>query len=651
MSGFFVFCWVGLSIRLFQVQIIDGEELRLLGQKQGKVQQELKAVRGNFFDKNNKDITQNIIHYSFAVRPDEIQNKDQLAETVSEYLGKEKERYMKKLDSKGAFVYLERNLLGSQCQDLLLNQPAGLIVERKSYRHYPHENLASQVLGFVNVDNDGIAGIELKYNDYLIGTPGWIVRQVSGRGNTKINTALPKKLPIDGANIQLTIDLDYQAILQEELAFQLEKTQSVSAMGLILDPQTGDILAMSTLPDFDPNFPGRSEIGFQRNKVITEQFEPVSTYKIVPILAAVDQNTVALSQEFNCEDGSYNYAGQSIKDWDNFGLLTMPQIMENSSNVGVIKIAETVGSNHIYRYGRDLGFGMRTMVNLHGEHPGTLRQVSDWSDISLAEVSLGHEVGVTALQLGMAYAAIANGGILMKPRLVKQIVSSSGKIIYAEKPEVIRKVASKEVMNIMTDMLCRVVDTGTGVRAGINGWSVAGKTGTAQKFIDGEYSDSKFISNFVGFLPADDPQLVGIIVLDEPKFGFHWGGHGAAPVFHRVMERIINMDDSINRPKPQTQFQGQILAEESLPLPHTSDKSVTTPVTLSHNVNVINVMADKNGDIYLPDVRGMSLRKARTLLRKIGLRTYFKGSGKVIWQSPKPGTIMDNGSICTIGLK
>ena len=651
MSGFFVIFWVGLSVRLFQIQIIDGDELRAIGIDQGEKEQVLNAVRGNIYDRKDAPITQNIIHYSFAVRPNEINSTEEFAETFSTLLGREKDRYLKKLDSKGSYVYLERNLLRSQCEELLLNKPKGLIVERKSYRHYPHENIASQVLGFVNVDNEGIAGVELKYNDYLQGTPGWIVRQVSGTGKTKINSTLPKKLPIDGANIQLTLDLNYQAILQEELSIQMEKTGSISAMGLILDPQTGDILAMSTVPDFDPNNPGKSDFGFQRNKVVTDQFEPGSTFKIVPILAAVDQNTVPLSKEFNCEDGKYNYGGQTIKDWDNFGLLTMPQVMENSSNVGVIKIAETLSPNHIYRYGRDLGFGIRTMVNLDGEHPGTLRKVSEWSEISLAEISLGHEVGVTALQLGMAYAAIANGGFLMKPRLVNQIVSSSGKVIHNEKPEVIRKVASKEVMDIMNDMLCRVVETGTGIKAGIKGWNIAGKTGTAQKFIDGKYSDKKFISNFVGFLPAENPQLVGVIILDEPKFGYHWGGHGAAPVFHKVMERIINMDDSIHRLKPQTRFEGQLLAGESLPLPHTSEMTMTTPVPLQRNMKVIQVVANKNGGIHLPDVRGMSLRKAKTLLREIGVRTLFKGSGKVIWQSPKPGTIMDNGSICTIGLK
>ena len=651
MSGLIVFCWVGLSMRLFQIQIVDGEHLRLKGQNQSMVQKPLKAIRGNIYDRNNVSFTRNIIHYSFGVHPMQIENKEKFAEQISECLDGDKDTYLKKLNSSKSFEYLERNMMRSHCEKLLINKPEGLIVERDSRRYYPHGNIASQALGFVDLDDKGISGIEQKYNNYLAGKAGWVVRQMSGRGKSTFKTNLPQKPPIDGANIQMTLDLEYQAILQEELAAQRDKTDATAAMGLIMNPQTGEILAISSVPDFDPNYPGRSEIGWQRNKVITDQFEPGSTYKIVPILAAVDRNTVSLWEEFNCENGSYIFAGRTIKDWEDFGLLTMPQIMENSSNVGVIKIAETLGTNTLYRYSRDFGFGMHTNINIAGEHPGTLRHVSEWSDISLAEISLGHEVGVTAIQLGMAYAAIANGGFLLKPRLVKQIVSPSGEIVYSEQPEVIRKVASKDVMDIMTDMLCRVVETGTGTKASIKGWTVAGKTGTAQKFIDGHYSNKKFISNFVGFFPANNPQLVGVIILDEPKIGYHWGGYGAAPVFHKVMERIINMDDSIRLLKPQTIEKDHMLVQERLPLSHTSDNTVAKPVVLSNAMSIVPVVQKANGDTYLPDVRGMSLRKARSVIRQIGLRTHFKGSGKVIWQSPKPGTIVTHGSICTIGLK
>ncbi len=650
-SGLIFLCWIGLSIRLFQIQIIDGESLRMKGLTQGRVQEPLRSVRGNIFDRNNILLTRNIIHYSLGVHPSKIHKKQELADKLSACTGRDSKDYLKKLESKKSFIYLERNLQRSQCEDILIDKPYGVIIERDSRRYYPHGHIASQILGFVNIDDLGIAGLEQKFNKQLTGTPGWVIKQMSGKGKSIFKTNFPVQLPIDGANIQLTLDLEYQAILQEELSAQVEKTGSSSAMGLIINPQNGAILAMSSVPDFDPNYPGRSEKKRLRNKVISDQFEPGSTYKIVTALGAIDRNTVSLWQEFNCENGSYEFAGRKINDWGNFGLLTLPQIIENSSNVGVIKIAEMLGPSLLYKYSRDFGFGTPTNISIAGEHSGTLRHLEEWSQLSLAEISLGHEVGVTTLQLGMAYAAIANGGFLMKPRLVNQIVSPDGKILYSEKPEVIRKISSKDVIETMVDILCRVVETGTGTKAAINGWAVAGKTGTAQKFIDDHYSNKKFISNFVGFLPANNPQLVGVIVLDEPRIGYHWGGHGAAPVFRRVMERIINMDDSIRNFKPQTISKDPQWVQESLPLPHTLDDAITSPVALSSQMRITNVAQKNNGKSYMPEVRGMSLRKARTVLRKLGLHTNFTGSGKVIWQSPKPGTIIKDGSICSIGLK
>ncbi|MDP5957703.1 MAG: hypothetical protein QGF82_03020, partial [Candidatus Marinimicrobia bacterium] len=217
-SGLIVFCWVGLSVRLFQIQIIDGEKLRLKGQNQSMVQKPLKAIRGNIYDRNNVSFTRNIIHYSFGIHPTQIEDKEEFAEHISECLHGDKDIYLKKLNSSKSFEYLERNMMRSHCEKLLINKPEGLIVERNSRRYYPHGNIASQALGFVDLDDKGISGIEQKYNNYLAGTAGWVVRQISGRGKTIFKTNLPQQAPIDGANIQMTIDLEYQAILQEELA-------------------------------------------------------------------------------------------------------------------------------------------------------------------------------------------------------------------------------------------------------------------------------------------------------------------------------------------------------------------------------------------------------------------------------------------------
>ncbi len=640
LSCFLIFAWVGLTARLFQIMVIDSAAYREQGFSQSQKNEKLLAVRGNIYDRHDRPLTRNIIHYSLGAHPSKIKNKQSFSELIAKATGREAENYIGKLESKSDFVYLDRNLRRDKVESILGTRIAGLVIERKSRRSYPHSNVAAQIVGFTDVDDEGLVGIEKEFNTLLSGTPGWVVKQVNGEGRSQIKTSFPMMPPVDGANIQLTIDLEYQSILQEELARRVNESNAKGAMGVLMDPQTGAILAMASLPDYDPNRPGASPTENQKNKAITDQFEPGSTYKVVAATAAVATQTVSLFDEFYCEDGQFTVAGKTITDHEKFGLLTFPQIIAHSSNVGTIKIAQELGRNPLYQYSRDFGFGTLTGIRFPGETQGTLRQIKDWSEISLAEVSIGYEVGVTALQMVSAYAAIANGGFLLKPRLVEQILGQNGNVVYAEKPEVIRKVADPEIMATVKDMLVEVVKTGTGSKARIQGWSVAGKTGTAHKFMDGSYSD-KYISNFAGFFPAENPQVVGIIILDEPKYGLHWGGYGAAPVFRRVAQRIINMDDSIQYHKPKTKRFNTMIAD---------NQNVAVPTSIPALNTVSPYPAYQDGYTIVPDVRGMSIRKAKQILIAANLRADFTGSGHVVWQSPKPGTKKLPGSICTMGL-
>jgi len=640
LSCFLIFAWVGLTARLFQIMVIDSAAYREQGFRQSQKNETLLAVRGNIYDRHDRPLTRNIIHYSLGAHPSKIKNKQSFSELIAEATGREAENYIGKLESKSDFVYLDRNLRRDKVESILGTRIAGLVIERKSRRSYPHSNVAAQIVGFTDVDDEGLVGIEKEFNTLLSGTPGWVVKQVNGEGRSQIKTSFPMMPPVDGANIQLTIDLEYQSILQEELARRVNESNAKGAMGVLMDPQTGAILAMASLPDYDPNRPSASPTENQKNKAITDQFEPGSTYKVVAATAAVATQTVSLFDEFYCEDGQFTVAGKTITDHEKFGLLTFPQIIAHSSNVGTIKIAQELGRNPLYQYSRDFGFGTLTGIRFPGETQGTLRQTKDWSEISLAEVSIGYEVGVTALQMVSAYAAIANGGFLLKPRLVEQILGQNGNVVYAEKPEVIRKIADPEIMATVKDMLVEVVKTGTGSKARIQGWSVAGKTGTAHKFMDGSYSD-KYISNFAGFFPAENPQVVGIIILDEPKYGLHWGGYGAAPVFRRVAQRIINMDDSIQYHKPKTKRFNTMIAD---------NQNVAVPTSIPALNTVSPYPAYQDGYTIVPDVRGMSIRKAKQILIAANLRADFTGSGHVVWQSPKPGTKKLPGSICTMGL-
>jgi len=627
-----ILVWIGLSTRLFQVMVIQGHEYREQGIIQGQKNEKLIAIRGNIFDRKDVALTQNIIHYSLGAQTLKIKDKVLFADKISNVTGRDVGYYINKLNTKKSFVPLEHKLRQSRVKALLGERIPGLVIERKSRRSYPQENIAAQVVGFTDIDDRGLTGIEKEYNSHLTGKAGWVVKQVDGKGKSQIKTSFPINPPIDGSNIQLTIDLEYQSILHEELNRRIKETESKGAMGIMIDPQTGAILAMASIPDFNPNQHELFPIENQKNRVITDQFEPGSTYKIVTATAAVATNAVSLYEEFNCKEGKVNIAGKVISDHEKFGLLTFSQIIAHSSNVGMIKIAQQLGREPLYKFSRNFGFGTQTGIRFPGEAKGKLRKTKDWSEMSLAEVSIGYEVGVTALQLASAYAAIANGGFLIKPHLVKQILSSKGDVIYAEEPKIIRKIGNPEIMEVVKDMLVDVVEYGTGGKARINGWSIAGKTGTAHKFIDGAYSN-KYISNFAGFFPAEKPQVVGVVILDEPKYGYHWGGYGAAPVFRRVAQRIINVDDTINHQEPKPKNLPKILIADDV-----------------RNNPLVPLSAYQDGYAVVPDVRGMSIRKAKKMLIKSNLRAKFKGSGHVVWQSPTPGTKKLPGTICTIGL-
>lgn len=653
-----IFAWGGLGYRLFNIQVTNGDKYHNQGQRQSQTKVILPALRGNIFDKNGIPLTRNIIHYTIAADPSLVKNKQLIAKELSKLTGKPNNYYIKKLNSKSSFAYLERNLQKKYAQPIIDKQFDGIIVQRRAYRSYPQDNIIGQLVGFTNVDDIGLAGIEQIYNNRLSGKDGWIIKQRSGKGNVNVKNNYPKQEPIDGADIQLTINIEYQSVLQQELLKQLKRTAAVSATGVIINPQSGAILAMASVPDFNPNQPNKSATENQKIRACTDQFEPGSTFKIVAATAAIDKNLVKIEDEFDCENGTYQYKSITINDHKPHNMLTFGEIIEKSSNIGIIKVASHVGEKSLLKYAQEYGFGTSTNIGLSAESSGTLRKLKDWSKISLAEISMGHEVGITALQLAMAYGAVANGGILLKPYLINNIKNTDGVSIYSEKPVVIRKIANENVMKQLSQLLTRAVETGTGIEADIPGWQVAGKTGTAQKFIDGAYSHTKFVSNFVGYLPASNPQLLCIITIDEPKLGYHWGGKGAAPVFKRIMERIINLDDSIKMPKSikngPTEYE-PLLVNKKLKKSNKTFKN--EPILLSSFANEprsvstsIRQRINKTA-IVIPNVKGMSLKKAINTLHLNGLESKFAGSGTVVWQSPKPGTVSTLGTICSIGLE
>ena len=646
-----ILSWAGLCVRLFQIQVLERKQYQSIVIKQAQRKQFLPANRGNIFDRQNRPLTRNIVHYTLSANPSRILDGIDLAKSISERTGKTPEYYLNKLNSNSNFVYLERNLQRQTFGGLETTSFEGLTIERKYRRYYPHNQVGAQILGFTDVDDDGISGIENDYNHFLTGTPGWVLKTKGWSGKIQHKSGLPFQMPTDGANIQLTIDLEYQSILEAELIQRQTETQAISATGIIMNPQTGEILAMTSTPGFDNNKYSNTPPDLHRVRAITDQFEPGSTFKMIPAVAALVHDKIDLSEEFNCENGEYKYYNITIRDHEKHGFLTLPQIIQYSSNIGVIKIMERLGATMLFETARNFGFGASTGISLGGELSGKLSSVKNWSAVSPGQIAMGHEVGITAIQLATAYCAVANGGYLVRPRLVRQIINHNEEIIYAEDPTIIRKIANETIMAQIREMLRNVVINGTGHNAEISGWEVAGKTGTAQKYINGKYSNKKFISNFVGFLPYENPQLLGFIMLDEPAMPYHWGAEGAAVAFNRILTRIINMDDNITPPEKKkkqpiefaaTEIEDDLIIYQKKPLG--SPTSTSLPLGL-------NTVMPYSNKVEMPDLRGYSMRKAMTTIRKQGLEIKIEGSGKVVWQSPIPGTILNKGKVCIVGLK
>ena len=642
-----MFSWAGLCVRLFQVQVLNGRQYRIKVVEQSQKKQIIPSNRGNIFDRNNKPLTRNIIHYTLSVNPKKVTDEIAVATAVSERTGEPKEKYIAKINRNSNFEYLERNLQRETLGLLTDNSFTGLHIKRKYRRYYPHNTIGAQIIGYTNIDDEGISGIEKDFNEFLKGSPGWVHKTKGLSGKIQHKSGMPFNEPVNGNNIQLTIDLEYQSILEQELLKRQVETNAKSATGIIMDPQSGEILAMASVPGFDNNDFSESEPGLHKVRAITDQFEPGSTFKVVSAIAAIKQNDISLFEEFDCENGEYQYHNISVSDHEQYEMLTLPQIIKHSSNIGIVKMVERIGSKKLYDTCRDLGFGSKTGISLNGEVKGKLSSYSDWSTVSLGQIAMGHEVGVTAVQIATAYCAIANGGFLIKPRLIRQIIDQKNKPIFSEETKVIRRIASAQTMKEIRQMLRGVITDGTGEKASISGWKIAGKTGTAQKWKDGQYSNKQFISNFIGFFPYNDPKVLAFVMLDEPKQPFHWGSEGAAVAFNRIIKRIINMDESITPPdKIKYAFSKQLKKYSNIII---EPKDITEPKIKSLASILDNNMYSNKTEV--PEIRGFSMRKAMRVLRNSDLGFRIQGTGKVSWQSPRPGEIVNKETVCVIGLE
>ena len=609
--------WIGFGYRLFNIQIINK-----LNSPQGIKLESINGFRGNFYDANGNNLTQNLTFYRIGIHPQKILNNN-LLNDLSECTGTDKEIYLSKVSSDKGYIDLEKKI-NKNCEYLQKKYPNSLIIKKSHKRYYPEDNLVSQIVGFTNIDDEGVSGLESKYNKFLKPVSGSKLSKRNGLGVKISDPTLPSQEAKNGADITLTINKEYQAILRDELIIQMEKVGASASMGLILNPQTGAILSMVNLPDYNPNSPNDFDIELQRNKIVSDLIEPGSTFKIVTMAAALESD-ISLTDEYNVQ-GPYNFHNiKMIEDSEPHTVLNVKEILAFSSNIGTIKIAEYLGKKSIYNQAREFGYGTKTGFDSFTEQPGTFREPSKWTLSSMHSVPIGYEISATPLQIAMSYAAIANGGFLLKPYIVERIEKHDDTIIKNQR-NTKKRILSQSNSEKLGLMLSHTVENGSGKSAAIDGWNVAGKTGTSKKLIDGQYSEKEFISSFVGYFPYDNPQLLCLIILDSPDVSrnLHWGGISAAPVFKSVMDRIINIDKSITISRSKNQ------------------RVKNEPILIQKNYKI------KIEYVEMPNLIGKTVRDAFSDLKKVGIKPQISGRGLIVSQSIEAGTKIEKESICIL---
>ncbi len=643
--------WSIIVSKLFLIQVIDSKQYQARCKRQTNYKKPIQANRGLIYDRNGNSLTMDIVKYSFAAHPYLISDKDKMAASLHNDFKKPLSFYKNKLNSDNTFEWLAKDIPESEILSGVnkYKKHSGIAVFKNIRRNYPFTKSCGQLIGFTNIDNVGISGLELEYDSILSGEPGWTMIQKDGLGQFHRRPDMPYKEEIQGNNITLNIDTDFQEILYEELKNSFEKHNADKALGIVINPQNGEILAMASAPAFDPNNPGKYPISDQKNRPITDTFEPGSTFKIVTATAALEENMIQPEDSIDCSKGYIRVGGRNIHDHKKYGKLSFTEVIKNSSNVGTIKVAQKIRKGFVFQYARKFGFGVKSDISFPGETSGILHPLNKWTDLTLSQVSIGHGVSCSVLQLAYAYAAIANGGYLLKPQLVKSISTYDNIVISNSGREVIRRIASQKTMNKMRELLRLTVQSGTGRKAKINGMSIAGKTGTAQKIIDGKYSKTDYIATFAGFFPAKNPRLLCVVMVDNPKNKVHTGGSVAAPVVSNIFKRIYNSSNYIIFQDEEDKLtKNEVKSEDWDDEEKLKKLSLSSVGYASSRPKVFS----SNDKIIMPDLKNLSLSKAYGILSRLGFKEIItEGEGIVVSQYPAKKIKTDNETKCILKCK
>ena len=548
-SFIYLSLFTAVFFRLLSIQVINRQDYSTLADSQHQLTLTLAPQRGIIYDRMMKMMALSLRVSSVYAEPRVIVDKERTARLLAAGLQVDGSLLQQRLAKDNAFMWVKRRVTTAEVDAVTqLNMPGvGMLDESK--RFYPNSRLAAHVVGFAGVDEMGLEGLERQYDAFLQGTPG---RRVL------LRDAKQRMLPafeyeytpaVDGNNLVLTIDQVIQHIVEEEIDRALPLNHAQAAMVVVMDPFTGDIYALASRPGYDLNRLAQSDEDSRRNRVVCDFFEPGSTFKIVTASAALEEQIVRLDEKFFCENGAYRVGNHTLHDHKPHGNLTFVEVIEKSSNIGTVKIAQRLGPERLAAYVEKFGFGQLTGIDVPGETSGMVSPLSQWSKLSITAIPMGQEIGVTALQMTRALAVIANGGRLVRPRVVSMITDAQGGLVRQMEPDPGTTVISEATAQTMRLILQGVVERGTAKMGRLEGYSAAGKTGTAQKVENGRYSHSKFIASFIGFAPVEKPRLVMAVVFDQPHPAY-FGGVVSAPVFKNIAERVLRYWEVPKTPQP-----------------------------------------------------------------------------------------------------
>ena len=618
--------------RLFFLQIIDKSDLQAKNLSQVQVDRKLQSPRGTIYDRNGRPLAMSVVTKSLYADPKMIkQSPSEVAELIAPYVTMSKADIVKSLQEDTAFVWIDRMMepekskaVAQLIEDKNLE---GLNFVEESKRYYPNGNLAAQVLGFVGTDDKGLDGLEMVLDDELKGGIQKELVATDRKGNAIFGSVLSKYLPDKGKSVTLTIDASIQFIAERALDKAMEDTGAKHASVIVMDPKTGEILAMANRPTYDPNHYSQGSEEDFKNIAVTNLYEPGSTFKPIIASAALAAGKWKLDTVYN-DKGAFAANGHIIRNWDGegYGPVRLLDILKYSLNTGMAEIGTLTGADILSKYIRDYGFGSETGIELPGEGAGILYNPEDMSKLDVATMSIGQGIAVTPLQMVRAFGALANGGAMMKPHIIKSYSNSQGDVTSTTETSVVGQPVPAETVKTIVDILEKEVSEGGGTKAMVEGYHFAGKTGTAQKLDTkhGGYLDGQYIASFIGFGPVEDPKFVVLVVIDDPQKGSYYGSQIVAPVFKDIVSQLVRY------------YQMSPYVKES------------TPVAVKAANTLPEPKPGSDGSVTLPNFTGFTYGEVRDWLHKAGLAFKPDGTGTATSQDESSGTTVQAGTAITV---